>query len=528
MLIVWIKLDLIYGKKDQINNNIMGDNTFSGFYKLSIQKRREILQNSSKNKISINNAKNDIKPDNYNPTCNLSKDFLQDSDSWNKTSLTLNIADTMVENCIGLLSMPLGIAPTFVVNGVSRIVPMATEEPSVIAAASAAAKTICKYPYGFSATVDDRAIVYAQIQIKDIKEHTDIETSQKNLESAKKIIDSNSNTIIELANTFCKSMVKRGGGCVGIKTRLIKSSSYKANYEGIYVKTRKLVFKDEISKNTVSNEIEINSRDDVNKNKSIGWLIVHLRLDVCDSMGANCASTVGEGVTPLIDSLIEHLGLKVGIRIVSNYCIERKATSYFRIPTRLLDYKGIPGKLVSERIIEANEWAKSDIFRAVTHNKGIMNGIDAVAVATGQDWRAIEASFHLHAAVLGKYNKMNEIDSNVETSTEWEERYEYQSLTDYKIEKFKSNDKQDDEEYLVGILDIPLAAGIRGGAVSTGEEYQRNLSIMGSPTSKELCEIIASVGLAQNFAALRALVTEGIQSGHMRLHQRRLEHNNMN
>ncbi|CAG8640549.1 14343_t:CDS:2, partial [Dentiscutata heterogama] len=234
-------------------------------------------------------------------------------------------------------------------------------------------------------------------------------------------------------------------------------------------------------------------------------LVVHLHIDVCDAMGANCASTIAEGVAPRLSELT---GGRIGLRILSNLSVERMAKASFRIPLSLLSYKSYTGKEVAARIIEAYEWAEVDYYRAITHNKGIMNGIDAVALATGQDWRAIEASSHAWACdgVRDDYSQSNN----------------YRPLTTYWIEKDDQlaacGKEGDDCLMFCGELELPITVGTAGGVINTNPVYLHNMGIMGNPNAKELSMIMVCIGLAQNFASLRALATEGIQHGHMKLH----------
>ena len=230
------------------------------------------------------------------------------------------------------------------------------------------------------------------------------------------------------------------------------------------------------------------------------WLILHIHIDVCDAMGANCAATVAEGLAPYIASL---LNIQPGLRIVSNLSTSRISTAKFAMPTAQMTYKSVPGLEVARRIIEAYEWAEDDIYRAATHNKGIMNGIDAVAIATGQDWRAIESGSHAWCSYKNRAGK-------------GQDQGHYGSLTKFYLEE------RDGDEWFVGELTLPLCVGTKGGVLNTNPVYSLVLGMMGNPDSKRLATILCSVGLAQNFAALRALVTEGIQRGHMSLHARNI------
>jgi len=225
-------------------------------------------------------------------------------------------------------------------------------------------------------------------------------------------------------------------------------------------------------------------------------------------MGANCASTVAEGVAPFLSELT---GGRIGLRIVSNLNVERISKASFRIPVHMLAYKSLSGKEVAARIIEAYEWAEVDPYRATTHNKGIMNGIDAVALATGQDWRAIEAAAHAWAC-----DGVRTVNDNFQSNNS------YRPLSTYWIEKdeqLAATVKSDDECLMFcGELELPITVGTAGGVLKTNQVYTYNLGMMGNPNAKELSMSMVCIGLAQNFAALRALTTEGIQRGHMSLH----------
>ncbi|KAI8898414.1 hydroxymethylglutaryl-CoA reductase, degradative [Globomyces pollinis-pini] len=364
-------------------------------------------------------------------------------------SLDTQTADNMIENCIGTMAMPLGLALNLNLNNRPCIIPMVVEEPSVVAAVSGAAKLISANG-GFITQQPTKNIIYSQVQLLDILD--------SDLTRFVTILTNDKDHIVSLANALCPSMVKRGGGVVDMSVRIIKKSN------------------------------------PTSKNSS-QWLVIHFHIDVCDAMGANIATTVAEGMAPYLANICN---ARIGFRIVSNLATERISKAKFKIPISSLDYKGFTGLQVAERIIEAYEWAKDDPYRAVTHNKGIMNGIDAVAVATGQDWRAIEAASHAWASLKNP-------------------TLGYQPLTEYWIE-------QDDSgiRFLVGELCLPICVGTQGGVLKTNPSYQYALSIMENPTSKQLAISMVAVGLAQNFAALRALATEGIQKGHMALHARNI------
>ncbi|KAI9141159.1 hypothetical protein BKA69DRAFT_1076460 [Paraphysoderma sedebokerense] len=382
------------------------------------------------------------------------------------------IADNMVENCIGTIGLPVGLALNFTIDSKPVVIPMAVEEPSVIAAVSGAAKTICgASASGFSVSVSERNVVIAQIQLLDIPDTKLTEVEQTLLSMKSEIID--------FANQYCQSMKSRGGGVIDVElrrvtrnvnpyTKLSMNSKYMSHFTSV--------------RHTPSFPT---------------WFVAHIYIDVCDAMGANCASTVAEGTAPFLQDLT---GCRIGLKIVSNLNTHRISKASFRIPVSALEYKSHTGVSVASRILEAFEWANDDPYRCTTHNKGIMNGIDAVALATGQDWRAIEAAVHSWAAGSGQNRKWG-----------------YQSLTKYWVE-----DDVHDQLWFCAELELPIAVGTKGGVLNTNPVYQYTLGLMGHPNSQRLASIMCCVGLAQNFAALRALATEGIQRGHMHLHARNI------
>jgi len=336
-------------------------------------------------------------------------------------------ADKMIENAIGTFSLPLGIATNFRINDKDYLIPMVIEEPSVIAAASKAAK-IAKTNGGFKAEADESFSI-GQIQVLDVNSQ----------EAILKITES-SNEILELANSKSQTLSKIGKGAKEISCRQIKTDS-----------------------------------DNV--------LVVELLIDVGDAMGANITNTMCEAVAPLIEKLT---GGKVLLRILSNYSTRRLA----RV-TAVFDKESVGGEKIVDNIILAYQFAKHDVYRAVTHNKGIMNGIIAVANATGQDSRAIEAAANAYASRSGQYSSL----------TEW---------------------TKDGKGNLIGKIELPLSVGIIGGIVNIHPLAKTCTKILGVKSAKELACIMTSVGLAQNFSAIRALATEGIQQGHMKLHARNL------
>jgi hydroxymethylglutaryl-CoA reductase len=333
--------------------------------------------------------------------------------------------NSMVENAIGFFSLPLGIATNFVINGKDYLVPMATEEPSVIAAASHAAK-LAKSTGGFKASADC-SIMRGQIQVINLLD----------IRKAMQIISKNKDSLLSIANSCSKNV-----RALDLKTRVIKN--------------------------------------DIDKRR---MLIAELYVDCKDSMGANTINSMCELLGPEIERKTNG---KVILKILSNYSTERIASSKATFKKEELG-----GAEIVERILSAFAFAFSDLHRAVTHNKGIMNGIDAVSIATGQDFRAIEAAAHAYASRDGKYRTLT---------------------------SFSKSSKGD----LIGRIEIPLSVGIVGGISTVHPVAKIGLKILGVKSARELACVIASVGLAQNFAAIRALSTEGIQKGHMKLHAKNL------
>ncbi|KAJ3415255.1 hypothetical protein HDV05_005265 [Chytridiales sp. JEL 0842] len=356
---------------------------------------------------------------------------------------------------------------------------MVVEEPSVVAAVSGAAKTISAAG-GFTATTSERNEIFAQVQLLDIED----------VGAAVAVLQSSKQQIIDMANSFVPNMVQRGGGVHGITVRTPERRSSKRPLR--------------------PNEVSLLDTS------ASSWLVVHLHLDVCDAMGANAASTAAEGVAPLLAQLTNG---RIGLRIVSNLCTTRLAKASFRCPISTFTYKSLSGELLAARIIEAASWAEDDPYRAATHNKGIMNGVDAVAVATGQDWRAIEAAAHAWAAGCGVSDAFSEEDI-IKTGRRYGEGYK--PLTRYWAERDPNVADASSNLYLCGELELPISVGTKGGVLKTNPVYAYTLGIMGDPDSKTLAMAMVTVGLAQNFAALRALCSEGIQRGHMSLHARNI------
>ena len=339
-------------------------------------------------------------------------------------------ADNMIENAIGTFSLPLGIATNFRINGKDYLIPMVIEEPSVIAASSKAAKT-ARIHDGFKAEADESYSI-GQIQVVD----TDVQAA------IPKIIGA-SHDILNLANEQSNTLSKLGKGAKEISCKDIETDSGH-------------------------------------------MLIVELLIDVGDAMGANVTNTMCEAVAPMIEKLS---GGKTLLRILSNYSTKRMVRA-----SAVFDKDEIGGEGVVDDMILAFQFADNDTYRAVTHNKGVMNGVIAVANATGQDSRAIEAAAHAYASKTGSYRSL----------TKWE---------------------KDGNGNLVGNFELPLSVGIVGGVIQHHPIAKICTKILGITTTQELSCVIAAVGLAQNFSAMRALATEGIQKGHMKLHARKENQN---
>ncbi|KAF9204744.1 hypothetical protein BGZ49_004928 [Haplosporangium sp. Z 27] len=435
------------------------------------------------------------------------------------------IANNMIENCIGTLGLPLGLAFNFTINGSPYTIPMSIEEPSVVAAVSSAAKTISTYN-GFQAWAPERNMIVAQVQLVDIPDN------KMDLVMTK--MQEHERTILEEANEYCINMVKRGGGVQRVSFHRVRRHVNRESFKG----------QDLLVKYGVVSPESLPARDSSSNSQGrcSEWLLVHLHIDVGDAMGANCANTVAEGIAPYLAKLS---GGRVAVRILSNLNVDRIAKSQFRLPFSHMDYKSLSGKDVAVRILEAFEWADLDPYRAATHNKGIMNGIDAVALALGQDWRAVEAGAHAWASGAGTYSERS-TDALSARGTSPSDKdgvsnkrklggsdepkvYRgdaYKPLTRYWIEededRLKQGFKGQDALVFCGELEMPIMVGTKGGVLSTNPVHAFTLGVMRYPDSKQLAMAMVTVGLAQNFAALRALATEGIQRGHMSLHARNI------
>lgn len=341
-------------------------------------------------------------------------------------SLPGGVADGMIENVIGVLGLPLAVATHFRINGRDHLVPFVTEEASIVAAASHAAK-LARKEGGFTATASG-PIMIGQVHLEKVKDA---------LGAAEEVFRRRVD-VLRAARMPASALERKGAGPVDLEVRIIRSGRQ-------------------------------------------SFLVVHLLVDVGDAMGANAVNTRCERVAPYLERLT---GGRARLRIVSNLADRRLAHA-----KAVFHRETLGGKRVVENILTAYRIAEADPYRCATHNKGILNGIDALAVATGNDWRALEAGAHAYAAKSGRY----------------------ESLT-----RYSKNARGD----LVGEIELPLALGTVGGSTGTNPMAALALKILRVASARELAQVAAAVGLAQNLAALRALVTEGIQAGHMRLHRR--------
>ena len=368
------------------------------------------------------------------------------------------LGDKLIENVVGRYDLPLGIGTNFVVNGRDVLVPMVVEEPSVVAAASFAAK-LARAGGGFR-TGSTRPVMIAQVQLLDVP---DFAAAQRAICAARA-------ELLALADTS-PTIARLGGGPVDILTRPLPTTP------------------------------------------TGPMLIVHLLFDVRDAMGANAVNTAAETIAPRLEALS---GGRALLRILSNLADERRAWAETLIPATAFATADADGVSVIDGIAHANAFAVADPYRAVTHNKGIMNGIDAVAVATGNDWRSLEAGAHAYAARDGQYRAL----------TDWHVLTDADDLPP--VTAFRDADgaptlpADTTLPALYGRLELPLAVGIVGGATRAHPVAQVALKVLGVHSATELSEVMAAVGLAQNLAAIRALVTGGIQRGHMALHARQV------
>jgi len=375
----------------------------SGFYKLSIEERLKVVSEFA----GLSNEEIDL----------LKK----------YGALDIGTANRMIENVVSTYQLPLGIAVNFLINHKDYLIPMVIEEPSVVAAASNAARMTREG--GGVYTSSTGPLMIGQVQLVKVPQ-----PSIGRLEILKR-----KDEILELANQCDPVLVKLGGGARDLEVRIVESKA------GVL-------------------------------------LIAHLIVDVRDAMGANAVNTMAEAVAPRLASIA---GGSFRLRIISNLADRRIVRAWTKMPV-----EAVGGRDVAEGIMEAWAFADVDPYRAATHNKGIMNGVDAVVIATGNDWRAVEAGAHAYASRDGRYRPLSR----------WET----------------------DGDYLYGSLEMPLAVGIVGGATKTHPIARISLKILGVKTAQELAEVIGAVGLVQNLAALRALAAEGIQAGHMSLHAKNI------
>jgi len=354
-------------------------------------------------------------------------------------ALKKETAENMIENVVGVFELPIGLGLNFVVNGRDYVVPMVVEEPSIVAAVSHAA-AIVREAGGFFCEAD-RSIVTGQIQLVDVP---DPQAALAALEAAK-------DELLAAADAIEPNMKARGGGALDLDARWLAAPAGATPEQA----------------------------------RRLEMLVVHVYVDACDAMGANLINTIAEGLAPEVERVT---GGRVFLRILSNLSDRRRVKARCAIPTHLLEWQGFSGDAVAEGVVRASGFAEADPYRAATHNKGIMNGIDALAIATGQDWRAIEAGAHAFAARNGRYGPL----------AKWRLR----------------------ESHLVGELDMPLAVGTVGGTISVHPTVKLLLKLLDIHNAAELACVMGAVGLAQNLAAIKALGSVGIQKGHMALHAR--------
>ena len=377
-----------------------------GFYKVSVEERRALVSDAT------GTGEDDI------------------ARSLEAGGLAEDTADKFVENVIGTYGLPYGVALNVRVNGHDYVVPMVVEEPSVVAAASNAARMV-REGGGFIAEVDE-PLMTAQVQLTGVRDrHAAVE---RILESKR--------ALLALADTAIPGLVERGGGARDLEVR------------------------------------PLGTDEDA-------MLVVHVYVDCRDAMGANLVNGMAERIAP---NLAEIAGGRIGLRILSNLCDRRRVRVSCRVPAKALATEELPGTDVIEGIANASRFAELDPYRAATHNKGIMNGVDAVVIATGNDWRAVEAGAHAFAARDGKYHPL----------ATWRR----------------------DGDHLVGKLEMPLALGTVGGTLRVHPAARLSLRLLSVTSAQDLAQVAAAVGLASNLAAVRALGTCGIQRGHMALHAR--------
>ena len=347
--------------------------------------------------------------------------------------VSLAVADQLSENVVGTFSLPYSIIPELLVNGQDYTVPYVTEEPSVVAAASYASKII-KRSGGFTAQVHERQMI-GQVALYQVAEP----------EQAQEKIASKKAELLELANQAYPSIVKRGGGARDLHVEQIKGET--------------------------------------------DFLVVYLHVDTQEAMGANMLNTMLEALKPVLEELSQGQSL---MGILSNYATDSLVTASCRIAFRYLSRQKDEAREIAEKIALASQFAQADPYRSATHNKGIFNGIDAILIATGNDWRAIEAGAHAFASRDGRYQGLSQWTLDME------------------------------REELVGEMTLPMPVATKGGSIGLNPRVALSHELLGNPSAKELSQIIVSIGLAQNFAALKALVSTGIQQGHMKLQAKSL------
>ena len=347
--------------------------------------------------------------------------------------MSVTVADQLSENVVGTFSLPYSLVPEVLVNGQEYTVPYVTEEPSVVAAASYASKII-KRAGGFTAQVHQRQMI-GQVALYQVD---DPDLAQEKIASKKA-------ELLELANQAYPSIVKRGGGARDLHVEQIKGET--------------------------------------------DFLVVYLHVDTQEAMGANMLNTMLEALKPVLEELSQGQSL---MGILSNYATDSLVTASCRIAFRYLSRQKDQGRDIAEKIALASQFAQADPYRATTHNKGIFNGIDAILIATGNDWRAIEAGAHAFASRDGRYQGLSSWRLDLET------------------------------EELVGEVTLPMPVATKGGSIGLNPRVALSHELLGNPSAKELAKLIVSIGLAQNFAALKALVSTGIQQGHMKLQAKSL------
>ena len=347
--------------------------------------------------------------------------------------MSVTVADQLSENVVGTFSLPYSLVPEVLVNGQEYTVPYVTEEPSVVAAASYASKII-KRAGGFTAQVHERRMI-GQVALYQVD---DPDLAQVQIASKKA-------ELLEFANQAYPSIVKRGGGARDLHVEQIKSET--------------------------------------------DFLVVYLHVDTQEAMGANMLNTMLEALKPILEELSQGQSL---MGILSNYATDSLVTASCRIAFRYLSRQKDQGREIAEKIALASQFAQADPYRATTHNKGIFNGIDAILIATGNDWRAIEAGAHAFASRDGHYQGLSQWTLDLE------------------------------REELVGQMTLPMPVATKGGSIGLNPRVALSHELLGNPSAKELAQIIVSIGLAQNFAALKALVSTGIQQGHMKLQAKSL------